>query len=406
MKPKKALRIAQMHWAFPPTIGGVETHLTILMPELVRNGHQVSLLTGMEKEAPKREEYCGATIHRTPYMNLNYLLQHDPELLEEEIHETLKGFIEEFKPDLIHTHNMHYFTPVHAQVLSRLSREKGIPLLLTSHNAWDDILFLELSRDIPWDHIIAVSHFIKRELAGVGCDDRKITVIHHGIDVNAFHPGIDPTPVFQRFPQLKGKRIIFHPARMSLAKGNDVVVKAFRLVRERFRDAMLVLAGSSNIVDWEQTQHKDIAYILNLIKYFNLKKNVLIDVFSIQEMPCLYAACQVAVYPSTASEPFGLTLLEAIAMARPMIITEMGGMPEIIRDNVCGFVTQVRDHEALAARLIQLLHDERLRERMGKTGRSLVADHFSKELMTHNHEGVYRMVLEGRKAPMIASIQN
>jgi glycosyltransferase involved in cell wall biosynthesis len=66
----------------------------------------------------------------------------------------------------------------------------------------------------------------------------------------------------------------------------------------------------------------------------------------------------------------------------------------------------VRDHEALAARLIQLLHDERLRERMGNTGRSLVVDHFSKELMTRNHEGVYRMILEGRKAPVIASIQN
>ncbi len=405
MTSKKALRIAQMHWAFPPTIGGVETHLTILMPELVRNGHKVCLLTGMEKDAPEREDYCGATIHRTPYMSLNYLLQHDAELLKEEIEETLKGFIEEFKPDLIHTHNMHYFTPIHARLLSQLSREKGIPLILTSHNAWDDILFLELSRDIPWDHIIAVSHFIKRELGGVGCDDRKITVIHHGIDLNLFHPGIDPSPVFQRFPQLKGKRIIFHPARMSLAKGNDVVVKAFRVVKERFRDAILVLAGSSNIVDWEQTQHKDIAYILNLIKHFNLKKNVLIDVFNIQEMPSLYAACQVAVYPSSASEPFGLTLLEAIAMARPMIISEMGGMPEIIRDNICGFVTPVRDHEALAARLIQLLHDDRLRERMGRTGRALVVDHFSKELMTQNHEAVYHMVLEGRQAPVIANIQ-
>ena len=92
-------------------------------------------------------------------------------------------------------------------------------------------------------------------------------------------------------------------------------------------------------------------------------------------------------------------------MARPMIISEMGGMPEIIRDNICGFVTPVRDHEALAARLIQLLHDDRLRERMGRTGRALVVDHFSKELMTQNHEAVYHMVLEGRQAPVIANIQ-
>ncbi len=397
-KDRRALRIAHIHWAFPPVIGGVETHLTILLPELVRNGHQVFLLTGAERDLPERVDYQGVAVQRTPYMSLDYLMQHDAELLREEIGQTFQDFLERNRPDVVHAHNLHYFTFVHAQLLADLCHARGVPLILTAHNAWDDILFLQLSRDIPWDHIIAVSHFIKRELTGVGCEEKKITVIHHGIDLEFFHPGVNPHPLLQRFPELKNKRIIFHPARLGLAKGSDVVIKAFRLIHERFRDAMLVLAGAKNIVDWGHTQNKDISYILNLIKYFGLKKNILIDSFRIEEMPQLYAACQVAVYPSTASEPFGLTLLEAIGMARPMVVSNMGGMPEVIRDGICGYVIPGRDHESLAGRLNQILSDDALRERLGSTGRSVAVDHFSKELMCRNHIQVYSGLLTGGKS--------
>jgi len=392
---KKPLRIAQLHWAFPPTIGGVETHLTSLLPKLVRDGHKVSLLTGAEEGLPARSRFAGVTVLRTPYMSLNYLRKHDAEMLEAEIRETLVKFLEGFKPDLVHVHNLHYFTPVHARILSGLCRSRGLPLILTAHNFWDDILFLQLSRDIPWDHIIAVSYFVKREMEGVGCDPRKITVIHHGIDTKIFRPGLDPTAVWGRYPQLRGKRIIFHPARMNLAKGNDVVIKAFQRVREQFQDAMLVLAGSRRIIDWTQNQRENVAYILNLVKYLGLKKSVLIDTFSIQEMPRLYAASRLVVYPSTAAEPFGLTMLEAMASARPIIVSNMGGMPEVIQDGINGYVIPVRDHASLAARMSQLLGDDRLREHLGDTGRAIVVDHYSKELMTRNHEGVYYRVLRG-----------
>lgn len=403
VKPKR-LRIAQVHWAFPPTIGGVETHLSILMPELVRNGHRVSLLTSQIPGAPRRCEFGGAEILRTPYLSLSYLMQHDAELLEDEIRRAFREHFEAFRPDLVHAHNLHYFTLVHGRILSDLCRSRGIPLILTSHNAWNDTLFLHGSRDIPWDHIIAVSHYIKREMCGVGCDPRRLTVIHHGIDIDAFHPDVDSRPALQRFPQLQGRRVLFHPARMGMAKGNDVVVKAFRRVREQYHDAVLVFAGSENIVDWEQKQRADVNYILDLVKFFGLKKSVLIDVFSLEEMPLLYAASQVAVYPSTVPEPFGLTLLEAMASARPMIVSNAGGMPEVIQDGISGYVVPMRDHESLAARVLQLFGDAQLRERIGHTARAIVGDHFSKELMVRNHESVYyRALARTREAAKVVA---
>jgi len=275
-------------------------------------------------------------------------------------------------------------------MLVGVSKRKGIPIFLTAHNVWDDILFLDLTRNIEWSHIIAVSHFIRQELIGVGCSHKDVTTIHHGIDEDIYNPDINPVPILNKYPQLKKKRVVFHPARMGLAKGCDVSIKAIKIVKEKFPDVMLVLAGTKNIIDWIDTQQRDIAYMVNLVEYFELRDNVLIDTYRLQEIPLLYAASQIAIYPSSSCEPFGLTMLEALASARPMIVSRTGGMPEIIRDGVNGFLIPVKDFEELASRIIQLLIDDRLRERLGTTGRAIVEQQFTKRILAENILRLYR----------------
>lgn len=387
---KKRLSISHIHWGFPPIIGGVETHLTILMPTLVGMGNKVSLLTGSIDGVKSRYDYKGVSIFRHPVIDLNWLSRRGTNGLTEEIGTVFKKFINETKPDIIHTHNMHYFSKIHANTLQNIAKKKGIPLLLTAHNVWDDNLFLDLTKNIKWTHIIAVSHFIKREIIGTGYSHNRITVIHHGIDEDLYHPGVSTKRIYKKYPILKNKKIVFHPARMGLAKGCDVTIKAFRLVLKRFPDAMLVLAGTKNIIDWVQTQQKDIAYMVNLIKSLGLKDNVLIDAYPLDDMPDLYAASWVCVYPSTASEPFGLTMLEALSSEKPMVVTEAGGMPEIIKDGINGFVVPVKDFESLASRIIQLISDKDLRDRLGKTGRSMVEQHYTKEIIAKNTLNAYK----------------
>jgi len=382
-----------MHWGFPPIIGGVETHLTILMPELAKKGHSVSLLTGSAQNSPDEEEYRHVKIFRTPIMDLNWLGKRGLVGIEDEFEKVCKDFIDRVKPDIIHTHNMNYFSKPHAVVLNSLSQEKGIPLILTAHNAWDNALFLELTANINWSHIIAVSHYVKLEIMGIGYDDKKVTVVHHGIDTSKFYSHSNEK-VINKYPQLKGKRVVFHPARMGLAKGCDVSVKAMKYVKEVIPDAILVLAGTENIIDWDTSQQKDIAYILYLIDVFGLKESTLINVYTLEEMRSLYALSDVCIYPSSNSEPFGLTMLESLASAKPIIVTNSGGMPEVIRDGVNGFVVNVRDYEALGSRITQILLNDRLRERLGYTGKEIVENGFTKEIMTRNTLKVYERVLE------------
>lgn len=393
-KSKRSLNVAQLHWGFPPHIGGVETHLSIMLPKMVKLGHRVSLLTGMIEGARPHYKFKGVDIYRTPLMDLNWLSKRGLNGLDDEIRQSMGNFLNRICPDVIHCHNMHYFSRLHARIIEHLARERGVPLILTAHNVWDDMLFLDLLQKIRWTHVIAVSHFIKKELIGAGYDDRKITVIHHGIDIRLFHPGIDSSEVLKKYPQLKNKKIIFHPARIGLAKGCDTSIKAMHIVRKRFPEAMLVLAGSKNIIDWANTQQKDIAYFVNLIKRFRMTKNVLIDAYSLKEVAQLYGISSVCLYPSTSGEPFGLTMLEALASERPMIVTDSGGMPEIIRDGINGYVIPIKDFEVLASRIIQLLVDDRLRYRLGYTGRQMVESYYTQKEVTDNTLETYRKCIE------------
>jgi len=389
----KKINVAHMHWGFPPIIGGVETHLTILMPELAKKGHSVSLLTGSAEGCSDESVYRRAKIFRTPIMDLNWLGKRGLVGIEDEFEKVCDDFVNKVKPDIIHAHNMNYFSKPHAIVLDSLSKKKGIPLILTAHNAWDKALFLDLTANINWSHIIAVSHYIKLEIMGIGFDDKKVTVVHHGIDTKRFYPP-KKGKIPAKYEQLKGKRIVFHPARMGLAKGCDISVKAMKYVKEVIPDAVLVLAGTKNIIDWDVSQQKDIAYILYLIDVFGLKDSTFIDVFSLDEMVTLYSMADVCLYPSSNSEPFGLTMLESLASAKPIIVTNSGGMPEVIRDGINGFVVNVRDYEALGSRIAQILLNDRLRERLGYTGKDIVENGFTKEIMTKNTLKVYERVLK------------
>ncbi len=390
---KEEIRIAHLHWGFPPTIGGVETHMSILLPELIKMGHKQWVLTASLPDVENRETYKGIELVRTPVMDLNRLLQPDSTITKEEVQKEFKTYLDEVKPDLIHAHNMHYFTHIHTEVLGEEAKSRGVPLVLTAHNVWDEPIFLDLTAKFPWDHIIAVSHFIKKEISGAGFDGNKITVVHHGIDTDKFKKREDLDTLYDKYPMLKGKRVIFHPARISLGKGGDISIKATAIVKKQIDDVFLVLAGSGNIIDWDAHFEGDMAFMSELIDILGLKDNIYIDSFTIDQMAELYNLSEVCVYPSSAQEPFGLTMLEAQASQKPMVVTRAGGMPEIIHDGINGYVVPIRDHEALAHRAIMLMQDKELTQRYGEVGRSNVLTHFTKEIMAQATLDVYKKVL-------------
>jgi len=228
----------------------------------------------------------------------------------------------------------------------------------------------------------------------VGAPGEKIITIHHGIDSSLFSPKKPSDKTLDEHSILRDKKqIIFHPARMGITKGCDITIEAFRLVKEEFPDAFLVLSGSKNIIDWGLSQNKDIAFLVSLIKHLGLEDSVYINSFQLEKMPDMYNIADVVVYPSSGEEPFGLATLEAMSSAKPIIVTESGGMPEIIQNDLNGYVIPKRNHETLAERIVQLLSSRELRDRLGKTGRSLVESKYTKEIYAKRICDVYNEVI-------------
>jgi glycosyltransferase involved in cell wall biosynthesis len=294
---------------------------------------------------------------------------------------------------------MHYFSPVHAQILGEFKVKAGIPLLLTAHNVWEDRLWEEMLWCAgQWDAVIAVSHYLKKELAASGYPEDRITVVHHGIDLSRFRPADSEacSRAREKFPRLRGRRVIFHPARMSFAKGSHLAVRALKEVKKAFPDVLLVLAGTEQTVDWERVRDQEVAQIMALAEKLDLTDHIFVRFFPWEEMPVMYQAADVCIYPSCFEEPFGIALLEAMASGRPVVASKAGGMPEIIEDERSGLLIEKGSYRELAERLIALLEDPKLARILAENGLERVRTAFTQEIMVDRTEAVYRQAAAGK----------
>ena len=106
------------------------------------------------------------------------------------------------------------------------------------------------------------------------------------------------------------------------------------------------------------------------------------------DIPAVTAALEIAVLPSY-REAQGLTILEAMALRRPVVASAVGGIPEMIEDGLTGLLVPPRDPEALATAIVRLLRDHSLADTLGRAGHDMVHDRFCIELMVKAIERIY-----------------
>jgi glycosyltransferase involved in cell wall biosynthesis len=394
------VRVAVLHWAFPPVIGGVESHLATLCPALVHQGAEVSLLTGSIDGRHERCVWSGVRLARTPVMDLNRLGTVD-EAVARDIEREIGQFLDEAGPDVVHAHNLHYFSPTHLEAVAAWCRRHDAPLVLTAHNVWDDALWRRMCAQARvWDRVIAVSAYIARELAAAGFPGERIVVVHHGLDAARFRPRGPAArrAVLRRYPALAGRRVIFHPARTGVAKGSLVAVEAMARIRRELPDALLVCAGAGPIVDWVHTQERELALVRDAVRAHGLEEHVLVRSFAWQEMVDLYQVADVTIYPSIFEEPFGLAVLEAMASGSPVVVSRSGGMPEFVEDGVTGFVVPRGDAAALAERCLELLRHPRRAGAMRRRAREAVLARHTLAHMVGQTLQVYEAARAGGRA--------
>jgi len=367
----------------------------------VKEGHEVHALVGSLEGSPSFEEIQGIRVHRRDLMNPFYVRERKAHLglpAEEIIHTILQeikvmyeSFIDENRIDIIHAHNFHHFLPGHALALTEL-HDQGLATVLTIHEVWSEFICEDLLERTRWDGIITVSRHVQEGIREQAPNLQNLHLIHHGIDTTLFSPDNRDDSWAEKLG-FKDRLTIIHPARMLPWKGVIYSVMAMELVRKEFPDAVLIITDTEDIIDWigELKGYKE--QVFEIIKRLGLQDHLIIQSFPYLELPKVYNHCQVVIYPTIGEEPFGLVPVEAMACAKPVVVTKSGGLVESVIDGVTGFIIEKRDVNTLAEKICLLLRDEKLAQQMGEAGCRHVVEHFSRERMVHQVNELYQKVV-------------
>lgn len=399
------MKICMTHYAFFPTTGGVESHLLDLCKGLMKEGHEVYALVGSLAGRPEHEIVEGIDVTRTDLMNPEWIREEkakkniaadeEDESLISAVQVMYEKFIAEHRIDVVHGHNFHHFVPEHGLALTRLW-EKGIPNILTVHEVWSEFICEDLLRRAKWDTIITFCKHVTTGIQEQALHLDNIEVIYPGIDTQLFSPD-NVNPKWSDALGLKGRPVIIHPARMLPWKGVIYSVMAMQYVRKQFRDAILIITDTDDIVDWIRELQGYKEEVLELIQSLGLTRHVITQPFPYLELPWVYNSCDVVTYPTIGEEPFGLVPVEAMACSRPTVVTPSGGMVESVVADETGFFVEKRNARQLANRIIQLLKDKNLAAEMGRKGRERAVDVFSVERMTRDTIRVYERAIQRHK---------
>lgn len=232
--------------------------------------------------------------------------------------------------------------------------------------------------------IIAVSSEIRRCLEkDIGVDERKVTVIPNGIDIIkwAFYRHIDRHLVKEELGLADSTVLIGAVGRLVPFKGFNILLKSLRRIIDNYPNAYLIILGDGPLRDTLEEQAKELG-IAQYIKFLGF----------VDEPGRYMSALDVFVLPSI-NEPFGIVLLEAMAMGIPVVSTRSGGVLDIIEDGVTGLLAEPGDDKSLAESIERLLGDEDLRGQLAKNCQLAVQHRFTIKSMADKTFKVYEDLL-------------
>ena len=226
-----------------------------------------------------------------------------------------------------------------------------------------------------------------------------LRVVHNAVDVARFDPGRIDRASVRAALGAPGERdlLLGVVAQLSPWKGQGTAIEALGLLRGEGVDAHLLLIGSTKFRD-RATRFDNEAYVARLrerVRALGLEQRVS-WLGEREDVPQLMRALDVLLLPS-AQEPFGRALIEAMALAVPVIATDVGGPPEIVRDGREGLLVAPDRPGAWAAAIATLARDPQLRARMGEAGRRRVHESFTPAHHAAAMLEVYQQALDAAK---------
>jgi len=335
------MRIAQVNGFFYPFMGGIEHRIHNISKRLGMR-HEVCVFTSQPQGTAKEEKGENYIIRRLASRFMD--LYNPPYVI-------CRGLLEElesYDPDIV---DLHYrWAPSLTKDVVRWDGTR----VYTTHNCFGEgtgvMKLASYVNDVrfrgnvdKFQKVVGVSEFICRDHVAHGYPEGKMVTVNNGVDLPA---GVDA----------RDDGFILSLGRVVRVKGLDHLMRALKEV-----DMRLVLAGSG----------PDLDRLKKLAGKNGVEHKVqFLGRVSEEQKADLFSSCSLFVMPSL-EEAFGIAAAEAMAYGKPLVVTKVGGLPEVVGD--CGLYVPPRDAASLAEALNRMVGDERLRRELGSRGRARAA---------------------------------
>lgn len=236
--------------------------------------------------------------------------------------------------------------------------------------------------NLTCDFVITCNHTELKKLVRAKLNPFKTATIYNGVDLRKFRPSRDPAKVKAHFDFSSNTPLIGIIARLNPEKGHNIFLEAAATTLRYYPEARFLVIGSgplsSQLQDYARTMGIDHAVVFTGYR---------------SDIPDILAGLDIVVI-SSLWECLPNSLLEAMAMGRPVISTNVGGIPEVIQDGVSGLIVPPRNPEALAQAIVTLLGDSYHRTQMGDRARRTIEENFELQGMIDRLEQQYEKVVQ------------
>lgn len=366
--------------------GGAQEHVANLVSRIDRSRYDVSVLSLSDGPGVRRIERTGV-----PVCVLD-------EMTDEVAVEAVARHLAAVDADVVHNH-MYRAEVVGTQAAWVLAASGRRPFIVgTVHSSRvRSVEDRELLRRLTprMDHLVAVSRAIVRKLEDEGRANAPISLIYSGIDLERYDEPEVCCTLRAEYGIPDDAPIVGVVARLEPEKGHPTLLEAWPRVLEAVPDAHLLLVGEGSQRELLEAQAASLGLVITPEASrsegsFGSPKARPSVIFTGRrdDIPAVTAALDVAVLPSY-REAQGLSVLEAMALARPVVASAVGGIPEMIDHGRTGLLVPPRDPDALASAIARLLGDHQYADILGKAGRDLVHERFCAELMVRAIETIY-----------------
>lgn len=308
----------------------------------------------------------------------------------------LRSLVRREKFDVVHT-----FFPASDLLFGPIAKLSGARVLISSRRdmgivrkRWHHRAYRLMGRF--YDQVQTVSDTVRNyAIATDGLDPNRVVTVHNGIDAAFARAAVRAQSEHPRVTLVANIRRV---------KGVDVFLRAVAVVKERYPDAVFNIAGMF-AADGEHSDYAE--EILALRHSLGLDAQVKF-LGSCEDVPQLLASTDVFTLTSR-SEGFSNALLEAMVCGLPCVVTAVGGNREVMEDGVHGFVVEPDDPQAVADRVLCLLGDSALGQRLGEAARRRVLDEFTIDAMVKRvaatYDGLLNVAADAKIEPILSEIQ-